>query len=35
MNPEHSKNEVLSALENILKQSGGKIAPQDAAAATG
>src|SRR6056297_43778 len=35
MNPEHSKNEVLSALEKIIKQSSGKIAPQDAAAATG
>ena len=35
MNPEHSKNEVLSALEKIIKQGNGKVAPQDAAAATG
>jgi hypothetical protein len=35
MNPEHSKEEVLIALEKLIKSSNGRIAPQDAAAATG
>ncbi|MER3329779.1 MAG: hypothetical protein RIF34_09400, partial [Candidatus Kapaibacterium sp.] len=35
MNPEHSKQEVLIALEKLIKSSNGRIAPQDAAAATG
>ena len=35
MNSEHSKEEVLIALEKLIKSSNGRIAPQDAAAATG
>lgn len=35
MNPQHSKEEVLTALEKLIKDSNGRVAPQDAAAATG
>jgi hypothetical protein len=35
MNFDHSKEEVLTKLEKLIKGSSGRIAPQDAAAATG
>lgn len=35
MNFDHSKEEVLTKLEKLIKESSGRVAPQDAAAATG
>lgn len=35
MNPDHSKPEIVNKLEEIIKNSKGKISPADAAAATG
>lgn len=35
MNAEHSKEEVLVKLEKLIKDSNGRVAPQDVAAATG